>query len=89
MKDIILVAVLLLSSLASGQKTACQSAILQTMNDSISLMNQFLLSGKFINELGNYPQCDVRTDKYKYSMAVIYTDAKNISAPKYVWGFCI
>ena len=62
---------------------------MSSLNDSTSIMNQFLLSGKFINELGNYIQCQSNLEEYIYSLAVVYTNASIINSPKYVWGFCI
>ena len=45
------------------------------------------MSGKFINELGSYYQCQ-KLPGYKYSLALIYTNPQKIKARKYAWGFC-
>ena len=62
---------------------------MRSLNDSTSILNQFLHSGKFLNEIGNYLQCKSETEKYIYSLAVVYSNASLINSPKYMWGFCI
>jgi hypothetical protein len=62
--------------------------LFKTFNDSDIYLKTYLLSGRYLNELGDFNQCK-NTEGFEYTLAIAHTNPYDVDDTKSIWGLCV